>query len=491
MNVIPEKIEYKNVSREHAIRFAGSISEKGLAKRVTTVLASDKSHLDRYGYVHNNRKVSVVYDLKARLLSISACDDIISSLKNLFNQTADIEPSKKNKDQSSQKKSNAQKLQSDVNNKNSLQNQKLPKTKNVISSKQTNAKSTPTAKHDETSFALASGKIKEHTQPQKTNAKKFVKADEQNNTPTQKQNFSSLPNVSTKNDAKPTPNAKHDETDDSGGLTIKKFTAERFSLVLKKIGKEKRRYKLSLDSIIDKDKPTQLDSYLIKGDAIKIRLRYMPKKNILQLQGKHGELFNEIRLLLFEQTDYRSAVDAQIQQEQAEKGSKNPPKSSQKAVQVERQLKKLIPSAFRFLSEQSKIDFTIGIIEILNSKQEHYDYSMLLLPPFRGLERLIFDLQKAQNVVVKMIGQAYEKENGMYVLKESYRRKIDSIVYCEVMASLYREYFDKRNYYAHSDSTGGDNRRIQSRSEVQEVFTNLLQKIEYNCKKLTEIRFSI
>ena len=117
---------------------------------------------------------------------------------------------------------------------------------------------------------------------------------------------------------------------------------------------------------------------------------------------------------------------------------------------------------------------------------------MLLLPPFRGLEKLIFDLQRAQGIAVKMIGQAYEKEEGNYVLKASYRRRINSIVYAEVMADLYREYFETRNFYTHSDSSEKNEVRIINKKEqAVAIFQNMLKKVEYNCKKLSEIGFSI
>lgn len=409
MGVIPEKFEYKNCSRERATRFTDLIVEKGACKRVTFTPASDKSHLDRYGFVCNNRKVSIVYDLKANLLSVTACDDIMPSLKKLYENSTDNKTSKK---QENKKKDVAQKV---------VQKKEQPK---QIVKQQVEKKAKPIAQKQEN---------------------------------------------------------KVEESDDSGGISLKKYTTARYNELLSKIKREKKKYKVSDETVLDKGKPTELITNVISGGGVKLKLRYMPKKQVLQLQGKHGALFSELRLLLSEQTDYRAAVDAHIEQE----------KSDNNATKVERQLKKLMPSAYRFLSEQSKIDFTIGIIEILNSKAEHYDYSMLLLPPFRGLERLIFDLQRAQNIVVKMIGQAYEKEEGQYALKASYRRKINSIVYAEVMASLYREYFEKRNYYTHSDSIGEQVRVINKREQALSIFTAMLEKVEYNCKKLTEIGFSI
>lgn len=438
MGVIPEKTEYKNVSRERATRFAESITQKGLCKRVTFTAASDKSHLDRYGFVCANKKVSVVYDLKARLLSVSAYDDIAPALKKLFDSTPDgAAPT-------------AQK---------------------------------PLQKADEKQPPKANADEVKPKKKEKKKADEKIKKQEK-----QSGKQSKLQAVAQRKEVVPLAN---DEGDDSGGLTLKKYTADRFEKALKKISEEKKRYKLSSDGVADKGKATELVSHIVKGDGVKLKLRYMPKKQVLQLQGKHGALFDELRILLSEQTDYKAAVAAHIEKESGKQEKSSAQAENKNAAKVERQLKKLIPSAYGFLSEQSKIDFTIGVIELINSTAEHYDYSMLLLPPFRGLERLIFDLQRAQSVVVKMIGQAYEKENGQYALKASYRRKINSIVYAEVMAALYREYYEKRNYYAHSDSTGEDTRRISSRAEAQAVFTAMLEKVEYNCKKLLEIRFSV
>jgi hypothetical protein len=131
-------------------------------------------------------------------------------------------------------------------------------------------------------------------------------------------------------------------------------------------------------------------------------------------------------------------------------------------------------------------------VEILNSEAEHLDYSMLFLPAFRGLEGLIFNIQQAQGIEVKMIGQAYEKDEGNYVLKASYRRKINSVVYAEVLAALYREYFATRNYYTHSENPSvSGNRVVSSRAEAIEIFNHILKTVEYNCKKLSEINFSL
>lgn len=117
---------------------------------------------------------------------------------------------------------------------------------------------------------------------------------------------------------------------------------------------------------------------------------------------------------------------------------------------------------------------------------------MLLVPPYRGLERFIYDLQQAREITVKMIGQAYEKnDSGRHVLKQCYRKK-NGIVYSEVMSALYVEYFEKRNFYAHSDnSLSGASRVINDKAAAKKIFDGLCEIINYNAKKLKETGFAI
>ncbi|MCL2556275.1 MAG: hypothetical protein FWE03_04595 [Firmicutes bacterium] len=171
----------------------------------------------------------------------------------------------------------------------------------------------------------------------------------------------------------------------------------------------------------------------------------------------------------------------------------NPSQKTKKAIEMEKKLKKLLPTAFELLCEQSKTDFIIGMTDITNDYVRLSDYSMLLVPLYRALERLIFDLQQAENINVKMIGQGYEKDDaGRYILKAGYQKRIGSIVYGEVMAALYTEYFEKRNFYAHSDITGDSlSRVITDKAMVKNILTSLIVLIEYNAKKLKEIGFSL
>jgi hypothetical protein len=480
MGVIPEKNEYRNCPPERVKQFTDAIVAQKLCEKVAFTPADERSHFDRYGFAKNGKKVIVVYDVKAKILSVTAFEDVAPALFSLYNKVAngkiekkveksEKQPVKEQKSLRKDKKNKKEKTVEQVQKQQPQQEVEKPVTKETQPKKE---EKTPNKRDNQANKKVEK---KAQTKPNKKQAKQLEVA---------KDNAPAKQVAPKQTQTKPT-TAKEIATaeteSDHGGITFKKFANERFDEVIDKLSKDKR-LKLKTESKTDKGKPTEVITYTITGEGQKLKLRYMPKKLVLQLQGKQETLFSEIRLILSEQTDYRSAVDAHIEQSSEDK----------KASEVERQLKKLIPHALPYLSDQVKLDFTIGVIEILNSTATHYDYSMLLLPAFRGLERLIFDIQRAQNVIVKMIGQAYEKQNGEYVLKASYCRKINSVVYPEVLAALYREYFATRNFYTHTDnSENSQARMITSREQAGEIFHEILSVVEYNCRKLSEIGFSI
>ncbi len=267
---------------------------------------------------------------------------------------------------------------------------------------------------------------------------------------------------------------KDEKADKSSNFIITKVAPERENELVKKLKANKNmRYKLTTA-----DDGTKV--YSISSQKERAIIRYSGGN--LQLNGTRGDLFSELQLIMSQISDYKTAIKSHIRSTGEEK----------RAGEVDRQLKKKLPNAIEFLSEQAKIDLAIGIIDINNSAVVLSDYSTLLIPCFRGLERLIFDLQHAQGIVVKMIGQAYEKVDGNYVLKYGYRRRIPSVIYAEVMAALYTEYYMHRNFYAHSDG-GYDNisRVITDKQQVMTIFNHILEVINYNGKKLKEIGFSI
>lgn len=539
MGVIPERIEYKNFSKDLFVCFAEELSKRKICEKVAFTASNEKSHFDRYGFVRDNKKISVVYDNKARMMSVTASDDIMPVLSNLVetlkkspynaikqSEKATEKPVKNNLNEISNRKSDSKNSVSDTDNRNFQKKpnnkasqpnpsdrSKQPKSefngnnqvnnnlklksnsseKSEFQNKIRNIENVEKINSESRTLEIAkknsASEKKDKKQVASKKNKKVALVKTEN--PEIKAGISPVDKLRTQSVTESVGDsvsfskitaADNIDSDACGDISIKKYTVKRFGGVIDKLNADRKKYKLIEEEISNKGKATEIDSYTVSGKGQKLKLRFMPKKGVVQLQGKRGTLFTELQLLLSEQTDYKAAVDAHIEQSREDK----------KAGQVERQLKKLIPDAFRFLSEQSKIDFTIGVIEILNSSDKHYDYSMLLLPPFRGLEKLIFDLQRAQGIAVKMIGQAYEKEEGNYVLKASYRRRINSIVYAEVMADLYREYFETRNFYTHSDSSEKNEVRIINKKEqAVAIFQSMLKKVEYNCKKLCEIGFSI
>lgn len=257
------------------------------------------------------------------------------------------------------------------------------------------------------------------------------------------------------------------------GFSVKKCPPERLSGILERIR--------ALKGVrVTKDDGKDVITYAVadKVRQQKCSLRYTVKKQTVQLQGKRSNLFGEVQVLLSSGSEFGDAMGSY--------------KKQTRTSTVQRDLKKLLPSAVDLLSEQSKIDLGIGMVDIGNEDVKLSDYSVLLVPPYRGLERFIYDLQQSKGIAVKMIGQAYEKtDGGEHVLKQCYRRKT-GVVYSEVMSALYNEYFERRNFYAHSDnSQAGQSRVIADKSAAKAIFTRLCEIIDYNCKKLKEIGFSL
>ena len=185
------------------------------------------------------------------------------------------------------------------------------------------------------------------------------------------------------------------------------------------------------------------------------------KNQTVTIQGKSGKLFDDIKTVVTTQSDLR-------------------------------QLKKFLPVGIRYLSEPSRIDLSNGITDLAGNVRLS-DYSVLLIAPYRALEKLIYDLQQAENINVKMIGQAYEKDDaGNYMLKKGYAKRIPSVIYCEVMSAMYTEYFAIRNFYTHSDNSSESKARgISNKTDAQNILNKLLKVVEYNCKKLAEIGFNM
>ncbi|MDE6402093.1 MAG: hypothetical protein K2L54_05700 [Clostridiales bacterium] len=267
------------------------------------------------------------------------------------------------------------------------------------------------------------------------------------------------------------------------GYSVKNFPPEALSGAIKRL----RSYGKTVlaDGTEFSGTPQEVKTYSVTDAAgQKVVLRYATNRRTLQLQGKRSDLFGEVLSQVSHDTDYSSALENYID---------NSGGSDKKVSDVQNKLKRRLPTAFEYLSEQSRIDFSYGIHDFGQTGLQLSDYSVLLVPAFRGLERFVFDLQRTQGINVKMIGQAYDKDDsGNYVLKSGYTQRINSVIYAEVMVSLYTEYFARRNFFAHSDNTDNNvSRSIPDRDTAKKIFDGLLDVVEYNAKKLKEIGFKI
>lgn len=266
------------------------------------------------------------------------------------------------------------------------------------------------------------------------------------------------------------------EADNKNGYAVKNLKAEVLAGVIKQL--RLGGLSVMVDGTEFGGTPQEVRSYTVSDlSGQKAVMRYATKRMTLQVQGKQSELLNAV----IEQLNGIAAAEQTAPAVRAETNAK-PDK-----------LKLRLPTAYDFLSEQSRTDFSYALRDFEQKGLQLSDYSVLLVPAFRGLERFVFDLQRAEGIDVKMIGQAYDKDDtGKYVLKSGYSRRIGSVVYAEVMVALYSEYFTQRNFFAHSDNTGKNiSRSIAERSTALGIFDHILDVVEYNAKKLKEIGFDV
>lgn len=288
---------------------------------------------------------------------------------------------------------------------------------------------------------------------------------------------------------RPPKNAKNEATADivptpeyKNGYSVKNFPFEALTEAIKRLksyGKTVNTGETEFAGTIQ-----EVKNYTVSdAEGQKVLLRYATKRMTLQLQGKRSNLFGEVMSQVSNYSDYSSALENYVEETGGGK----------KVSDVQNNLKKRLPTAYEYLSEQSRIDFSYAIHDFSQTSLHLSDYSVLLVTAFRGLERFVFDLQSARDIKVKMIGQAFDKDDsGKYILKSGYTQRIDSVIYAEVLVALYSEYFSQRNFFAHSDNTDSNmSRSIPERAAAQKIFDHLLDVVEYNAKKLKEIGFSV
>lgn len=448
----PARYNFNGCNRADADAFVAAMRADNRFALKSEFPVTDKCHFERYNFTCEGGKIVVVYDTKAAILSLTARPEVLEELKKLFLRPVPILP-----------------------------HPAAP----------ANNAAAPPAKKQAGIVPSAAGKPNAETKAASVPKPPVAKSSAPKQSAV-KQSAPKQPSPKTsakiaapqENPAKPDAVAVGESLPEyKNGFSIKKCSSERLEGILKRVK--------ALDGVTAKigqttfgGTPQETVTYEVSDrNKQKLKLRYMPKKQSLQLQGKRSNLFGEVQVILSRDSEYLAAVNSHIELTGEEK----------RAGEIQRTLKKVLPDAFAFLSDQSKIDLSIGMIDIGNDEVRLSDYSVLLVPPYRGLERLIYDLQTAQGISVKMIGQAYEKDDeGHYLLKAGYRKKIQSVVYNEVMSALYTEYFEKRNFYAHADNSSDSLvRRIEDKQTARAIFNRLCAIINYNCKKLKEIGFAV
>ena len=428
--------------------------ERNNFERKKFIPTSEVNHLESYKYITpNGEKFSCVFDTKAKILTIDATSNVLDEIMLFLPQDELLIHRSKNA----------------INNNNQKQSE-------IIETQPTSIKNTPIvqapkalAKQANKSPIVQAPKalVKKPTKSlavQATNDIVLSKSHE----------IMSYPSRATDLITSELNSIQYEPIEYQSGEYIEHIFEQASKLneptnkayVLKKF--DKTRFEWVINRLKESGKCKIEKSFTDKGDIIyvitndskeKISLSYSTQRT-LSLQGKQSALYNET---LFELERY---YDQTL-------------------------LKKLLPTGIKFLSEQSKIDLYNGITDLKNVNRLS-DFSVLLVAPYRALEKLIYDLQQAENISVKMIGQAYEKDDlGNYNLKKGYRKRINSIVYAEVLSDLYTEYFATRNFYTHSDnSIDSQTRAISTKQEATAKLNKLIEKIEYDCKKLTEINFN-
>lgn len=486
MGVIPERKEYKNFTYERYLTLSEKASQLGF-KKVTHTPHSEKSHFDKTGFLFENKKVVMVYDVKANMLTVTAQENAIKKLSALIDAKKTQGKQKEQPKSKSEKSSKPEKPAKQKDGK-----------RNFFADLFAKKEKTPDA---ESEGELKKGKKdkKDKKELPKGKQKKERQKDQRKDQPKNQAKDQQKDHQKPKDQAKDLPKNK-------GKDKIKEHTAKQLDVTEEvKIPfvtpteqklPEPMKGRNGIYSVIVECYPLSFAKAMHK-----IRNDEEVKINTLRASRSNNEycyavIVGESRCeILYKQDegvlDISGAATARIKDIFLTFGGSEKYASSTDAVKPDDYvvvLKNKMPSALAYLSTQEKNDLASGLKE-LEKAVDHYEYSMFLLSPFKGLENFIFDLLKSKNITVKMIGQAYEKsEKGTYVLKESYQNRC-GVVYSEVMAALYEEYFATRNFYAHADINGSHN--IGSKKDAIAVVNRIYKTIEYNCKKLTEIGFRL
>lgn len=394
----------------------------------SAVMADEKSHYDRYSYVRNDSRVAVVYDTRAQVVSITAPEAYSEELLGVFGTDG------KTVKRSTVPAQTAQNASPRQNKTATAADQKpAPRFNRSISvdtENGTRAKIFVESKKPDRAYAQQ---------------KPAYRADDQQERNLPRATVQPAPPIAVK---KASPPIAH-----SAVISAKS--------------------KLATSGATGARKPHATISFGDEDDV---------KRGTSTLTRSGTGLYAELAA----KPAGRVASDAEPKKQSAPPKQKPAAKNDPNA-----QLRRWLPTAYDYLPEQARNDFANGIHDFYQAKLQPKDYSGTLMLPYRGLEGFVVGLQRAKGIKVKMIGQAFDKDDaGNYILKRCYTQRINSVIYDEVMVALYGEYFKMRNFIVHTDNVdGGASRSISDRTVAKGIFDNILRVVEYNAKKLKEIGF--
>lgn len=515
MGVIPAKKDYKNLTYEDYLDFTEKVENSLGYTKVTHTPHSAKNHFDKYGYLNCGRKIVVVYDTKAKILSFTAPDaemKKLSSIARSISQKGNSEKKsekqtelgqkgvQKKTDQAKQpnsksasqgKTATTQESKSVKKDKDALKKSKKTSSKEKqsqqqsITEKESKKDKKAKAKAQKEQERLAKEKQEKEKRAQEAEQKKKEDLDRKKRAKEEKlaRHMQAQQRKEEKRKAKKQAEKQVSQSQEKPVQEEKtvKVTQGNYCLIkqcypltfTKAFHRIRNTQDLNINTLKTLNFGTidQIDRYVVVKNGQESEIKYTKSSGTLEI---FGQIIDDVKPY-FIAFGANEVIDARTE-------------TDSKDGLYDDVLRSLMPTAIEFLSAQERTDLGAGYDELIKSKQ-HYEYSMFLLSPFKALENFIFDLQKSEGIVVKLIGQAYDKDDsGRYQLKECYRKK-SGVVFSEVMSALYTEYYTTRNHYTHSGD--GQVHQIKSKSQAIQVVSHMIQAIEYNCQKLKEINYKI
>lgn len=467
MGLIPEKKEYKNFTYDNYLLYTEKIEDKLGFQQIIHTPFNAKNHFDRFGYLDKGKKVVVVYDVKAQMMSVTAHD---SSMKALEQIAKDFTGAKTDKKADKKQETNDKKVETvDVKSaikktekqkKNDLNNEKTPKTKagDKIQNKAKEALQKSKGQQNK-------DKIKsQENQPNKKEKKGSLQKSQEKKKDIEQKNNSQNKEKSKKQNE---PKAKVETTEKavSTRCIIEQYYPLSFNNAMQNLR--------NIDGVVintlktlSRASDNETVRYAISKNGLSGEIEYMTKKGTLTIDGS---VANEIKNVFLELGGKETQSNAQ--------------KVKQSSNNNEDMLKKACPSAVKMLSSNQKSDLAESL-SALDKEGNQKDYSTLVNLSIKSLETFISDLLNSEKIQANQIGQVYDKrKDGSYELRACYQKRC-KIVYCEVLNALYNKFYSLRLQCT-------DKRKVSKKTDAQSVINEVVALFEYNCKKLEEINYTV